>query len=102
MKEEIREEIRRGAKAWKSLPSWLRDPYGIQKEVKGQAPNNFIVVPLSLKLTREEHKAFMELRKEMDLSGEALAKQGLRVLQMYRAGYLVDNSPKMGGCGACG
>lgn len=66
----------------------------------GQAPNNYIVIPISLKLTREENKVFMEMRKSQGLSAPALVKQALRVLQMYRAGYLIDNSPKSGGCGA--
>ena len=55
----------------------------------------------SLLLTKEESDVLGKLAKDMDLSIHSVLKQALRVLQMYRAGYLVDNSPKMGGCGAC-
>lgn len=54
-----------------------------------------------LLLTGHETEELEKMAREMDLPTHAVIKQGLRVLQMYRAGYLVDNSPKFGGCGVC-
>lgn len=59
------------------------------------------LVKYSLLLTSEEGDILEEMAEEMDLSTHSVLKQALRVLQMYRAGYLIDNSPKSGGCGAC-
>lgn len=55
----------------------------------------------SLLLDEREYTVLQEMAEEMGLSTHGVLKQGLRLLQMYRAGYLVDNSPKSGGCGAC-
>ncbi len=52
-------------------------------------------------LTEDEYKILEKMALEMDVPTYAVIKQGLRLLQMYRAGYLIDNSPKSGGCGAC-
>lgn len=71
-------------------------------------PDNKISIPAgarlvspSLLLIDEEYKVLQKMAKEMDLSTQGVLKQALRVLQMYRAGYLIDNSPRFGGCGAC-
>lgn len=59
----------------------------------GRAP-----VQHSVLLTGDESDLLNKMAQEMDLSTHSVLKQGLRVLQMYRAGYLIDNSPKSGGC----
>lgn len=56
------------------------------------------LIQTHLLLTEEENNVLHKMEKEMDLSTQGVLKQALRVLQMYRAGYLVDNSPKSGGC----
>jgi hypothetical protein len=53
-----------------------------------------------LLLGAKESSVLEQLSKDMDMSTQGVLKQALRVLQMYRAGYLADNSPKSGGCDA--
>ncbi len=59
------------------------------------------LIQTSLLLNEEENKYLHKIAEEMEISTHGVLKQALRVLQMYRAGYLVDNSPNLGGCGAC-
>lgn len=82
-----------------------KEDWGFEHNV---LPNGNIKLSYGARLT-QHHLLLMEheteelnkIAKEMDLPVHAVIKQGLRVLQMYRAGYLVDNSPKSGGCGEC-
>lgn len=64
-------------------------------------PEKAKIIQTRLLLSEEENKVLHKMAEEMDMSTHGVLKQALRVLQMHRAGYLVDNNPKFGGCGVC-
>ncbi len=64
-------------------------------------PPGIGLIQHSLILTKEESEILKEMAKEMDLTVHSVLKQGLRVLQMYRAGRLTLVLDDIGGCGAC-
>lgn len=86
------EEQRKASESYNNIPLWMK-----RIEEKGRQT----IIPISLRLSPSEYKRFMEMRVSQELSAPALVRQALRVYDLYLAGYLVDNSPKSGGCGAC-
>lgn len=92
MKDRWEDELKKASISYNNIPIWMK-----KIEEKGRQT----IVPISLRLSPSEYKRFMEMRVSQELSAQALVRQSLRVYDMYLAGYLVDNSPKSGGCGEC-
>lgn len=92
MKDRWEDELKKASISYNNIPIWMK-----KIEEKGRQT----IVPISLRLSPSEYKRFMEMRVSQELSAQALVRQSLRVYDMYLAGYLVDNSPKSGGCSAC-